>query len=157
MVPFSSKEETKEFISKCINEYECDNYISLNTILEDKKIKIVLPIYIIINSISEIKSNSTTQKLLYFLKFGYKVGIHLVIINRGSSISMNIVSNTKMKIVLKTSSLEASHAILENKNACSLGGNGDAIIVNDLDIFHVQLPFISDSDFHRVISKFILN
>ena len=36
-------------------------------------------------------------------------------------------------------------------------GNGDAIIVSELSIYHVQLPYISDSDYHRVINKFILN
>ncbi|MBE5939677.1 MAG: GNAT family N-acetyltransferase [Lachnospiraceae bacterium] len=36
MVPFSSKEETKEFISKCINEYECEQpeYLAFAVVLE---------------------------------------------------------------------------------------------------------------------------
>lgn len=142
-----------------INEYECENYIKLNIELEKRKIKEILPIFVIINNLDMIRSKGSdlSQKILYFLKFGYKVGIHFIMINRSSGISGSIIANTKTKILLKTTTIEQSYEIIQSKNGCSLVGNGDAIIVSELSIYHVQLPYISDSDYHRVINKFILN
>jgi DNA segregation ATPase FtsK/SpoIIIE-like protein len=140
-----------------LSEYECDNYINLNKILEQKRLKEMLPVYFLINSIGFINDKGSSQKLIYFLKFGYKAGIHLVMVCRENNISSNLVSNTKTKIALKTSVLEKSYSILGNKNACNLNGNGDGLLVMDLDIYHLQLPYISDSDYKRVINKIILH
>ena len=140
-----------------LNEYECDNYINLNKILEQKKLKEMLPIYFVINTLGYINDKGSSQKLIYFLKFGYKVGIHLILVSKESIINSNIVSNTKTKICLKTAVLEKSYSILGNKNACNLNGNGDSLLVLDLEIFHIQLPYISDSDYKRVINKIILH
>ena len=142
-----------------INEYECENYIKLNIELERKKIKEILPIFVIVNNLDVIRSKGSdlSQKILYFLKFGYKVGIHFIMINRFPGVSGSIIANTKTKILLKTTTIEQSFEIIQSKNGCSLIGNGDAIIVSELSIYHVQLPYISDSDYHRVINKFILN
>ena len=78
-------------------------------------------------------------------------------ISRSANTPSSIISNTKTKILLKTSTLEQSFEIIGNKDGCSLIGNGDALMATELNIYHLQLPYISDSDYHRVINKFILN
>lgn len=142
-----------------INEFGADNYLSLNKILINKKIDEIKPIFLIINDLDTLrkKNYNVINKLIYFLKFGYKSGIHIIMINRSSGISSQILSNTKTKLVLKTTVVEQSFEILNSKNACSLIGNGDALMVLDISVFHLQLPFISDADFRRVMNKYILN
>ena len=112
----------------------------------------------IINDLDTLrkKGYNVTNKIIYFLKFGYKVGIHFIMINRSSGVNQQIISNTKTKIVLK-SSIDQSFEILNSKNATSLVANGDALMVFDINIYHLQLPFISDADLKRVINKYILN
>ena len=133
--------------------------MNLNRLLTSKKIEELKPIYVVINNLDVLRSKNynTNNKILYFLKFGFKCGIHLILINRGKGVEPSIVANTKTKIVLKTSSLEQSYDIMGNKNACFLNGNGDALMIFDTNIYHLQLPYISDSDYHKVIGKFILN
>ena len=104
-----------------------------------------------------IKRKNNNHKMIYLLKFGYKAGLHFVILNRSFGIDSSIIANTKTKILLKTSSIEQSYEICKSKNGCALGGNGDALFIQEVNIYHVQLPYISDSDFKRVINKFILN
>ena len=142
-----------------INEYGTDNYLSLNKTLINKKIEEIKPIFLIINNLDELrkKNYNLHNKALYFLKFGYKVGIHLIMINRSYGIDSSILSNTKTKILFKTANPDLSYEVISSANGCSLIGNGDALFVHELNIYHLQLPFISDGDFHRVISKFVLN
>ena len=142
-----------------LNESGCDNYLSLNKTLITKKISEIKPIFLVINNLDVLKKHNynINNKILYFLKFGYKVGIHIIMINRSFGVNNTILSNTKTKILLKTATVDQSFEIIGSKNGCSLIGNGDALFVHDISIYHVQLPFISDGDFHRVISKFILN
>ena len=91
------------------------------------------------------------------MKFGYKCGIHFLLINRNGGVDQSIISNIKTKILLKASTIDQSFEVIGSGNACNLVGNGDALFVHELNVYHIQLPFISESDFHRVISKFILN
>lgn len=142
-----------------INEFGVDNYLNLNKALLNKKIDQIKPIFLIINDLDTLRSRSynTSNKLIYFLKFGYKTGIHLIMINRTCGINNQIIANTKTKLILKTNSLEQSFEILNSKNAYSLIGNGDSLMVLDINIYHLQLPFISDSDFRKVMNKFILS
>ena len=142
-----------------LSESSCDNYLSLNKTLVTKKIEEIKPIFLIINNLDTLrkKNYNINNKLLYFLKFGYKTGIHIIMINRNHGINSMILSNTKTKIMLKTSTIDQSFEIIGSKNGCSLIGNGDALFIHDISIYHIQLPFISDGDFHRVISKYILN
>mgnify|MGYP003294611086 CR=1 FL=1 len=142
-----------------LNEEGMDNYLSLNKHLTSNKIEEIKPIFIIINNLDILRkyNYNINNKILYFLKFGYKCGIHFILINRSYGISSSIVSNVKTKMLLKTSTIDQSFELIGSSNACSLIGNGDALFIHDISIYHIQLPFISDSDFHRVISKFILN
>ena len=142
-----------------INEEGADNYLSLNKILINKKIDSLKPIYVIINNLDILRKNNfnLNNKLLYFLKFGYKCGIHFLLINRNGGVDQSIISNIKTKILLKASTIDQSFEVIGSGNACNLVGNGDALFVHELNVYHIQLPFISESDFHRVISKFILN
>lgn len=142
-----------------ISESGADNYLSLNKILINKKIEQIKPIFVIINNLDLLrkKNYNINNKLLYFLKFGYKTGIHIIMINRSFGISSSLLSNVKTKILFKTSTIDQSYEIVGSSNACSLIGNGDVLFVHDINIYHAQLPFISDGDLHRVISKFILS
>ena len=142
-----------------INEEGVDNYLSLNKILKNKKLDSLKPMFVLINNLDILRKNNfnLNNKILYFFKFGYKCGIHFILINRSSGIDNSIISNIKTKILLKTNTIEQSFEIVGSGNGCSLVGNGDALFVHELSVYHIQLPFVSESDFHRVISKFILN
>ena len=78
-------------------------------------------------------------------------------INRSFGVSSSLTTNTKTKILFKTSTIDQSFEIVGSSNGCSLIGNGDVLIIHDINIFHAQLPFISNGDLQRVISKFILS
>ena len=56
-----------------INEHECENYLLLNKLLENKKIPSIKPIYCFINNLDYFKGKNTNlnQKIIYFLKFGF--------------------------------------------------------------------------------------
>ena len=142
-----------------LNEFSVDNYIDLNEVLKNKKIDIVKPIFFIINNLDVLrKSNyNINNKILYFLKFGYKVGIHFIMVNRSSGISSQVISNTKTKLLFKCGNTSMSVEVSTTNGGCFLNGNGDVIMVNDLYLFHLQLPYVADGDFHKVISKVILN
>lgn len=140
-----------------VNENECENYLTLNKILENKKIPSLKPIYCIINNLDYFKGKNTNlnQKIIYFLKFGFKAGIHLIMVSRSSGVNSNIIANTKTKLVFKSDTIDQSFEILNSKNGCALNKNGDALMVVDLNIYHIQTPYISDSDFIKIINKFI--
>lgn len=142
-----------------INEYGVDNYLSLNKTLINKKMEEIKPIFVIINNLDMLrkKNYNINNKILYFLKFGYKTGIHIIMINRTFKIDSSIIANTKTKILFKCSTIDQSYEIIGSANGCSLIGNGDVLFIHEIMIYHLQLPYISDGDFHRVISKFILN
>ena len=80
-----------------------------------------------------------------------------MMIARNAGVPESIISNTKSKLLFKSNSIEQSFEILENKNACFLNGNGDALLIQNPNIYHLQIPYLAKDDFERVINKFILN
>lgn len=141
-----------------LNEFSVSNYIELNEVLKDKKIDILKPIFFVINNLDSLRKNNynINNKILYFLKFGYKVGIHFILINRSIGISPLVLQNIKTKILFKTNNSNLSIELITTNSGCFLNGNGDVIMSFDNYLYHLQLPFISDGDLERVLSKLIL-
>lgn len=144
---------------KIIKEFKVNDYLALNKILIEEKKAPIKPIFMIINNLNSLidKGYRVGDKLLYFLKFAHKAGIHLMMIARNAGVPESIISNTKSKLLFKSNSIEQSFEILENKNACFLNGNGDALLIQNPNIYHLQIPYLAKDDFERVINKFILN
>ena len=127
-----------------------DSYISL----EKKEIK---PIFVLINDLDLLYVDTfIDDKLLYFLKFGHKAGIHFIISKRLNKVDPKIIANVPTKLVLKIPSIEESFSLLGNNNALRLDSPGEAIMSIENRIYHLQLPFVSLSDYNKVMTKFIL-
>lgn len=141
-----------------LRDFGVEDYLKLNDLLEKRKLDKLKPIYFLINNLNILKKHhyEIENKLTYLLKFGHKVGIHFIMISREANLSKEVISNVKTKLVFRTSSMEQSFEILQNKNACSISNIGDAFLVKGLDIYHLALPYISNNDFNRVIATYIL-
>lgn len=142
-----------------IKQFNVNDYLALNEKLKEAKKDIIKPIFLVISNINNLldKGYRIEQKLLYFLKFAHKAGIHLLMITRNHGLPESLVSNTKSKLLFKSNSIEQSFEILENKNGCFLTGNGDALMIQNPNIYHLQIPYLAKEDFERVINKFILS
>lgn len=138
-----------------INKAGYQNYIEYNK-LEEEKIKVI---YVILNSIDSIREYAQKKeaKLLYFLKFGFKVGIHFIIINRNFGIDKEILANIQTKLVYKCTSTPQSYELLQNNNGCLLDNKSDCIITLLDQTYRITTPYISKSDYDKVITKYICN
>ncbi len=137
-----------------INDKCYENYLEHN-IKEDK----LDEIFVIINSIDEFKKEKqlNENKLLYFLKFGYKVGIHFIVINREYGVEKEVLVNIQTKLVFKCYNNGQSYEVLNNSNACLLDQQGDIIMTYLNEIHRISTPYISNKDYDKIINKFIVN
>ncbi len=138
-----------------INQSGHQNFIDFNKVEKDK----IEVMYVVLNSIDSIKSFVDNQeaKLLYFLKFGFKVGIHFIIINRGVGVAKDILANTQTKLVFRCNLTSQSYEVLNNNNGCLLDSQADILITNLGETQRVATPYISNSDYDKVITKYIVN
>lgn len=139
-----------------LSNHEVNDYLKLNEVLEKKKIKALKPIFVILNSLDDFKDESELLRLVYFIKFAPKCGIFFLIVNRRPGINTKLLSSIKTKLLFRTNNIEQSFEILNNKNGCLLVNPGDVFMVYNLNIYHLQLPFLTNADFNRVIAKYIL-
>ncbi|MFI3252518.1 MAG: DNA translocase FtsK 4TM domain-containing protein [bacterium] len=138
-----------------INQTGYQNYTEHNK-LETNKLEVI---YVVINNIDNIKSYVDKQeaKLLYFLKFGFRVGIHFIIINRNIGIEKDVLTNVQTKLVFKCNMTAQSYEILNNNNGCLLESKADILISNLNETLRVATPYISNGDYDKVITKYIVN
>ncbi len=138
-----------------LHETGYSNYIEYNK-LENNKIEVM---YVILNNLDNIKSyiNKQEAKLLYFLKFGFRVGIHFVVVNRSYGIDKEILVNIQTKLVFKCNDIHQSFEVLNNGNGCLLDGKRDVIVSYLNQYNRIVTPYISNTDYNKVISKFICN
>ena len=142
-----------------LHEFSAADYLELNRRLIDEGKKQMKPIFLFISNVNQLseKGYRYEQKLLYFLKFAHRAGIHLILIARNAGIASSVISNIKTKMLFKSNSIEQSFEVLNNKNACFLLGNGDALLIQNDQIQHLQIPYIAKEDFERVINKYIMS
>lgn len=139
-----------------LNSTRMIDYIHYNNTY---KAEVIEEVYVLINDIDEMKNNNNLNenKLLYFIKFGYKVGIHFIIVNRNTNLDKEMISNVQTKLIFKCSSLSQSHTLLNNDNGCSLEQKADIILNNENNCLRITSAYISDRDYDKIISKFIIN
>lgn len=88
---------------------------------------------------------------------GRAVGIHLVISAQTASVNImtgTIKANFIARVAFKVASVNDSKAILELGGAEKLIGNGDMLLLNGIEVMHLQAPFVSTTEVER-ITQFI--
>lgn len=129
--------------------FKCNNYIKE----ENKNIKLLKPIYLFINiSLSSLKSDSL-NKISFLISQGLKCGIYIFIITReGRDLDM-IAINQLDKILFKTTDLSVSLKLTKSDIATQLDSKGEILYIEKEHIRHAETPFISISDFMKIINK----
>lgn len=138
-----------------LNYLGCDNYIKCNTHIkeENKNIKLLEPIYLFLNMpLASLKSDSL-NKISFLISQGLKCGIYLFIISRESKDLDMIAINQLDKIIFKTTNLSISLKLTKSDIATTLVSKGEILYIENDHIRHAETPFISTSDFMKIINK----
>ena len=152
-------------ISGIANEYErrCEilNYLGTSNYLEanerifelEKKIDIIKPIFSFVNIPLKSLNSDALSKLNFFISQGHKTGIFIFIMTRDVRDLEMIHINQMVRVIFKLSDLSMSLKLTKNDIALNLVNKGEALLIENEKIRHLETPFLSISDFFKIINR----
>ncbi len=145
-----------EYERRCeiLNYLNTANYLEANKkILDDgKRINAINPLFLFVNFSLKSLNSDALAKLNFFISQGHKVGIFIFIITRDVSDLDLININQMVRIIFKLSDLSMSLKLTKSDIAVSLVNKGEALLLENEKIRHVETPFLSISDFLKIIN-----
>lgn len=145
---YERRNEVLSFLN--VSSYEQGN-IMINK--ESKNIDLINPYYIFINIPLNALSSDALSKLNFLISKGQRVGIYINVITRDIKDLDYIPINQMVKIIFKLSDLSMSLKLTKTDIATNLYGKGEALIIENEKIRHVETPFLSISDFIKVVNR----
>lgn len=152
-------------ISGIANDYErrCEilNYLGTSNYLEanerifelEKKIDIIKPIFSFVNIPLKSLNSDALSKLNFFISQGHKTGIFIFIMTRDVRDLEMIHINQMVRVIFKLSDLSMSLKLTKNDIALNLVNKGEALLIENEKIRHLETPFLSISDFFKIINR----
>lgn len=120
----------------------------------NKKIDILYPRFLLINVTIDLFNSEILKKIDYLASFGKKCGIFIILITRGKDNLKLLNLNLYQKLLFKIDDLSISLKLTNTDIACMLDGKGEFIYMENKKISHGQAPYISMTDFLKILNKF---
>ncbi len=134
-----------------------DDFKSANDEIENShhKLENLKPYFLFINTSISKHNSEFENKLNYLTKFSSKLGIYIFVCVRKREDLGSITLNNASKICFYTSSLDLSLKLLNSDICCALQKKGDVLYQIDNQIHHGQSPYLSISDYEKILRKIL--
>lgn len=152
-------------LDEAFNEYERRSevlkYLDCDTLEEaNEKIKkgneqmtLIEPEYHFLCIDLSLVSTSLVQKISYAIRFGVRVGIHLIVTCRSKNELAKLELNQSVIVSFSIADVTTSLKLFGSDMACRLQKKGDVLIQMNNHRFHGQTPYVSLQDFDNIIRK----
>lgn len=141
--------------SEILNFLNAINYNDANQKIleEDKKIDLIKPVFIFINIPLKSLNSDALSKLNFFISQGHKAGLFIFVLLREFSNLEYVHLNQMTRIIFRLSDLSMSLKLTKTDIANNLTNKGEALLIENEKIRHIETPFLSISDFLKIINR----
>lgn len=164
---YLSDSEGLNMLEKLAIEYErrkevfnflgVEDYIEANKEITalHPKINLINPIYVFINTSFSKASYDFENKFNYLIKFSHKMAIYFICVIRKKEDLRKLTLNYSAYMMLNTMDIEFSLKTVNSDLGCLLQKKGDFLYLSQQKIRHGQIPYLSMTDYNRLLKKLI--
>lgn len=141
--------------SEILKYFNLDNIKEVNAHIKKSNIDMdyILPEFHFLIVDFALISASLLQKIIYAIRFSIKVGITIIVAARNKSSLAKLELNKSDLVVFNINDVSTSLKLFGSDMACRLQKKGDVLLRIDNVIYHGQAPYVSNSDFDKIVSK----